>query len=161
MARGPDFGNRGCGREEEPPEERACVAWPGGYDATTTPSAPSVKPQQGAHSAHGSLHRQPAGWGMWLGAFNLFPKPRLPLVSGPLAAMLFRPDRAFLLQACSACRPRWQTAPQLPLEWLPLVPLGSHYLSPTTALGDRSWAVACAPQKSKHPQVIPLQGSSP
>lgn len=146
-------------------ERRSCPrrgpVWPGGCNATTTPSAPGIKPRQGACSAHGSLHVQPAGQGRQLGAFNLFLKPRLPLVGSPLAAMLFRPDRAFLLQACSAHRPRWQTTPQLPPEWRPLVPLGSYYFSPTTVLGDRSWAAACVPKKSRHPQVIPLRGSSP
>lgn len=115
---GPDFGNCGCGREEEAPEERACVAWPGSCDVTATSSAPGLKPQQGACSAHGSLHGQPVGWGLRLGVFNLFPKPRLPRVGSPLAAMSFWPDRAFLPTGQDG-RPR-NSYPRSGIPWSPL-----------------------------------------
>ena len=134
---GPDFGNSDCGREEVARGEGPCgLAWrlrchhnpfsPRHQVPTRSTFSPWLPPRAASRPGRG------------LGAFSLFLQPGLRLMGSPPAAMLFQPDKAFLPQDGSARRPRWRTAPQLPLEQRLLVPLGSRYLSPTMVLGNRS-----------------------
>lgn len=94
--------------------------WPGQAAAMSPPPLrpQASSPKQGACSAHGSLHGLPVGWGLWLGAFNLFPKPRLPRAGSPLAAMLFWPDRAFLPTGQDGRPPN--SYPRSGIPWSPL-----------------------------------------